>query len=227
MHCPHCQVTFDADRERSDTDFRNVDRGPEKLVYSVRSWACPTCKALTIDLVTKVMMFEAGGSFVGNRETASTRVYPKGSGRLPAPSEVPDSLRRDYDEACVILNDSPKAAAALGRRSLQMLLNDHLGATKRDLVDAIDEVLATKTLPSHLGDAIDAVRHIGNFAAHPIKSKSSGEIVEVEPGEAEWTLETVAQLFDFVFVAPAQLRAKRAALDAKLADTGKPPLKGT
>jgi hypothetical protein len=33
---------------------------------------------------------------------------------------------------------------------------------------------------------LDAIRTIGNFAAHPIKSTSSGEIVDVEPGEAEW-----------------------------------------
>ncbi len=38
---------------------------------------------------------------------------------------------------------------------------------------------------------IDAVRVIGNFAAHPIKSKSTGEIVDVEPGEAEWNLNTL------------------------------------
>jgi hypothetical protein len=29
------------------------------------------------------------------------------------------------------------------------------------------------------------VRTIGNFAAHPIKSTSTGTIVDVEPGEAE------------------------------------------
>ena len=37
----------------------------------------------------------------------------------------------------------------------------------QDLSKEIDELLASKQLPSHLAAAIDAVRHIGNFAAPP------------------------------------------------------------
>jgi hypothetical protein len=84
---------------------------------------------------------------------------------------------------------------------------------------------ACRTLPSELADAIDAVRVIGNFAAHPIKSKSTGEIVPVEVGEAEWLLDVLEELFDFYFVRPAKLAAKRTVIDAKLIDAGKPPLK--
>jgi hypothetical protein len=35
-------------------------------------------------------------------------------------------------------------------------------------------------------ESIDAVRNIGNFAAHPQKSTATGEILEVEFGESEW-----------------------------------------
>ncbi len=68
------------------------------------------------------------------------------------------------------------------------------------------------------------MRNIGNFAAHPTKSDSSGEIVDVEPGEADWLLETLEGLFDFYFVQPKLLEAKRAALNQKLEDAGKPPM---
>src|SRR5208282_6535945 len=61
------------------------------------------------------------------------------------------------------------------------------------------------TLPSYLADNIDGIRNIGNFAAHPLKSTASGEIVEVEPGEAEYCI----------------AKSKRAALDAKLKDLAK------
>jgi hypothetical protein len=81
------------------------------------------------------------------------------------------------------------------------------------------------TLPSYLAESIDAVRNIGNFAAHSMKSQHSGEILDVEPGEAEWNLEVLESLFDFYFVQPAILKAKRAALDAKLGEAGKPPMK--
>jgi hypothetical protein len=76
-----------------------------------------------------------------------------------------------------------------------------------------------------LAGSIDAVRNIGNFAAHPMKSEHTGEILDVEPGEAEWNLEVLESLFDFYFVQPSVLKAKRAALDAKLSEARKPPMK--
>jgi hypothetical protein len=80
-------------------------------------------------------------------------------------------------------------------------------------------------LPTHLVEIIDAVRNIGNFAAHPIKSKHTGEILPVEPEEAEWNLDVIEALFDFYYIQPALTAKKRAALDAKLKEAGKPAMK--
>ena len=96
---------------------------------------------------------------------------------------------------------------------------------KSDLSREIDEVLASGLLPPHLADAIDGIRNVGNFAAHALKSTNTGEIMDVEPGEAEWLLDTLEGLFDFYFVQPALLKEKRDALNKKLADAGKPPMK--
>ena len=49
--------------------------------------------------------------------------------------------------------------------------------------------------------------------------------MEVEPGEAEWNLDVLEALFDFYFVQPSILQAKLAALNAKLKEAGKPPVK--
>ncbi|MNW16378.1 hypothetical protein D3C71_2152140 [compost metagenome] len=68
------------------------------------------------------------------------------------------------------------------------------------------------------------MRVIGNFAAHAQKSINSGEILPVEPHEAEWNLDVLDMLFDFCYVQPAKTAARRAALDAKLAEAGKPLL---
>jgi hypothetical protein len=54
-----------------------------------------------------------------------------------------------------------------------------------DLSKEIQELLDRGTLPSHITEGLDAVRNIGNFAAHPIKSQRSGEVLDVEEGEAE------------------------------------------
>ncbi len=129
----------------------------------------------------------------------------------------------DYEEAVAVLSKSKQASAALSRRCLQQVLVEKGGAKLKDLTTQIDEVLPK--LPHYLADNVDAVRQVGNFAAHPLKSKSTGEIVKVEQGEAEWLSEVLAELFEFYYVAPAAALAKREALNQKLQDLGKPPIK--
>jgi hypothetical protein len=136
---------------------------------------------------------------------------------------VPEEFAADYREACLVLTDSPKASAALSRRCLQLLLREKGRVKPGNLSDEIDQ--AMQQLPSHLAEAVDAVRNIGNFSGHPIKNTNTGEIVEVEPGEAEWSLEVLEGLLDFYFVQPAVLKRKRDALNQKLQDAGKPPMK--
>jgi hypothetical protein len=57
-------------------------------------------------------------------------------------------------------------------------------------------VITQKLVSSALAEQLDAVRHKGNFAAHPTKSASSGDIMDVEPGEAEWNLDVLDGLFE-------------------------------
>jgi hypothetical protein len=138
---------------------------------------------------------------------------------------VPAAFAGDYVEACNVLDISPKASAALSRRLLQHILREKAKVKAPNLDQEIQKVLDANMVPSHIAESLDAVRTVGNFAAHPIKSTSSGEVVDVEPGEAEWNLDTVEALFDFYFVQPAKVAAKREALNKKLVDAGKPPLK--
>jgi hypothetical protein len=158
--------------------------------------------------------------------TSSYVVRPKGGMlRKPAPADVPKKLAKDYNEACLVLGDSPKASAALSRRCLQTILREHAKVKPQDLSKEIDEVLGSKQLPTYVANDIDAIRQVGNFAAHPIKSTNSLEIIDVEPGEAEWLLDVLVELFDHYFVGPAEAQKKRDALNVKLAEAKKPPLK--
>ncbi|OGO52037.1 MAG: hypothetical protein A2148_05320 [Chloroflexi bacterium RBG_16_68_14] len=143
--------------------------------------------------------------------------------RSPLSEDVPTEYANDYREACVVFSESSKASAALSRRCLQRLLREKAGVKPGNLSDEIDEVMPK--LPSHLADAVDAVRNVGNFAAHPLKNTNTGEVVDVEPGEAEWLLDVLEGLFDFYFVQPELLKRKRAELDNKLQEAGKPPMK--
>ena len=53
-------------------------------------------------------------------------VFPKASSAPHPHEEMPDGVERDYVEARLVLDDSPRAAAALLRLSIQRLMENHL-----------------------------------------------------------------------------------------------------
>ena len=89
----------------------------------------------------------------------------------------------------------------------------------------IDEIISSGKLPDYLNKQIDAVRNIGNFAAHPIENQNSGEIVQVEADEAQWCLYLVSSLIHHFYVVIPDHEQKMAALNKKLAEAGKPVTK--
>lgn len=149
--------------------------------------------------------------------------YPTSSSRV-IPQEVVDPYRQDFSEACKVLADSPKASAALSRRCLQAILRDKAGTKAKDLNDQIDEVISGAKVPGHIAEGLHAVRNIGNFAAHTMKSTTTGVILDVEPGEAEWNLDVLESLFDFYFVQPALAAKRKVELNKKLKEAGKPEI---
>lgn len=218
MDCPHCTKSI-------HVNWRQTGLGTDhELKLVARYTECPACNRVIVKLRKQGMEeFQPGHFGPIEGDVGEVFVHPRAPSRAPIHASVPDDLAADYREACLVLADSPKASAALSRRCLQHLLRETAGIKKRNLDEEIEE--AMKQLPAHLADAIDGVRVVGNFAAHPIKSQGTGEVVEVEAGEAEWNLDTLEGLFDHYFTQPALLEVKRAALNAKLAEAGKPELK--
>jgi hypothetical protein len=149
-------------------------------------------------------------------------VFPRKHAHKTVSPEVPKEFTQDYDEACLVFDDSAKASAALSRRLLQRIFHEHYKIKERDLLTEIQTFLSAYKPPSYLSDPLDAVRTVGNFAAHPIKNTHTGAIVDVEPGESEWLIELLDTLFDFAFVQPERQKQRTAALNAKLAAAGKP-----
>jgi len=218
MKCPHCLEGIHPSEKffllDDDTDGR----------WCIQALSCSECGRTTLNLIqaAKSSTWIVKGF---NSQLKTVQMRPRGSNRPPISAEVPKKLAEDYMEACLVLPDSPKASAALSRRCLQSLLRDAAKVTPGDLFSEIQQVIDSHTLPSYLVESIDAVRVIGNFGAHPVKSKSSGEILDVEAGEAEWNLDVLESLFDFYYVRPAHIKAKKAALNQKLAEAGKPQIK--
>lgn len=160
---------------------------------------------------------------IWNRKKRSM-VFPRTNNRTFDLTEIPKDLAEDYQEACLIIGDSSKASAALSRRCLQSILRQQ-GFSDKSLFNEIQKAIDSGRLPSHIADSLDAVRNIGNFAAHPMKNTNSGEVLPVELGEAEWNLETIEFLFDFFYVQPSKTRKRKEALNEKLKQAGKTEMK--
>ncbi len=129
---------------------------------------------------------------------------------------VKDPFRRDYIEASLILEDSPRMSAVLSGGILANLLETFAGRSEYKLEDRIDNFLAD---PAHsscpVKENLHHLRDIRNFGAHTKTNKLTGDIVEVGSAEAEWTLEVVEGLFDYFIVSPEKNRQRRAAWDQK------------
>jgi len=219
MKCPHCLTDFH-DHPKLVGIGHDVNQ-----FWGIVERTCSACSRYVLDIVNSEQMWFDGSKWQMQKEKSRRLIYPKAANRTPPSPDVPKEFADDYVEACLVLADSPKASAALSRRCLQHILREVSKVKHADLFNEIQEVIGRGSLPTHISESLDAVRNIGNFAAHPMKAKSTGEIVPVEPGEAEWNLDTLEALFDFYFVQPALMQKKKDALNKKLQSAGKPIVK--
>ena len=113
------------------------------------------------------------------------------------PDYIPEQIRRDYEEASMILEASPKAAATLLRRCLQGMIRDFWKVKKGRLVDEVD-ALKDKVTPVQW-NAIDGLRKIGNIGAH--MERDVNLIIDIDTDEAKKLLKLIELLFDKWYIA--------------------------
>ena len=202
----------------------------ENKGQGIKHTPCPNCGKLIIIVIEGKVDPEAA-EFERDDEDElpidynEFTIYPNPY-KSELPEEIPEKYRVDFIEAKAVVEISPKASAAISRRLLQNLLQDDMGIKGTNLSKQIDSFLDLPNVPSHLSKSVDAIRNIGNFAAHPNKETKTGEIISVEPGEADWLLEVLLSLFDFLFVQPKRIEKRRNELNEKLRSMGKPEMKG-
>jgi hypothetical protein len=218
MLCPHCsaKVNFDWDSVSIDTPENN-------LIHKLSFAHCPNCEKLVVNLFEQKYIGLRQIDWILESEN-EIMIYPSKS-KFQNIKDIPKQYLEDYEESLMVLSLSPKASAALNRRLLQNILREEFNIEKKTLAQEIGEFIELDGIPSHITDAIDALRNVGNFAAHPTKDKNTGEIVPVEIGEAEWLIEVIEALFDFVFVQPKKIERRRKELNLKLEKVGKPKMK--
>ncbi len=222
--CPYCLLSIHFQESRKIVMMYPDQEELPGAGFDIVVGNCPACgKVIVLYRIGQYKSFDddAWLDIIFHEEV----IYPKHYARNIA-AEVPDPFKTDFKEAAAVLSESPRASAAISRRSLQNLLREKFSIKPSNLAAEIEAFLDLPGIPSHIVDAVDAIRNIGNYAAHPIKEQHTGEIVEVEEGEAEWLLEVLEALFDFAFVQPQKLEERKKQLNEKLDRLGKPPMKG-
>lgn len=191
MICPHCSTGVRFNWYVTKPMQRSPDN---KIGIEIYYGDCPNCQKLVIGIQKGTLVSDPYTyDYKISKMEWNEVVYPK-SNDFKNSNEIPIQYSQDYEEAIKVLSASPKASAALTRRLLQNILREEFNISEKSLAKEI-EIFTNKTdIPSHITDAVDAVRQIGNIAAHPSKDLSTGEIVPVENGEEEWLIEVIEQL---------------------------------
>ena len=205
MKCPYCTVEISpswnfgsiepkrAFGERDDELWRQgfaIETG-----WYWQAAECPACRG-------EIILLNVFDITDPEPPLAQYLARPSFSKRKVISDRVPAVLKEEYEEACQVLPTSPKASAALSRRILQAMLEER-GYTATKLYGQINAVMnetsPDKILPNSIRQKIDAIRNVGNFAAHPMADTTTLKIINVEPEEAEWCLEIIEELFDHYY----------------------------
>ena len=222
MKCPYCNTGINLKSE-DEKIYRTRSKRESETGIKIINNFCPECGEFIILLEKgKYRWIDDSAEIidVSHEET----VYPKFALRVLS-NEIPLDYRDAFNEANSVVSISPKASAALSRRLLQEILRNKFNINEKDLFKEIDKFIERSDIPEDIKSSVDAIRIVGNFATHPLKYQNTGIIVDVEVGEAEWSLEVIEAIFDFAFVQPAMTQLRKNKLNSKLANLGKDAMK--
>lgn len=216
--CPYCgqattimSVNYSAGSHTIDT------AGSEYPDLTIKSYAirCPNpdceklelrCKLYTNKHITVGM----GKALASVDLVDSWKLMPQSIAK-PIPDYVPKAIRDNYKEACLILDLSPKASAAMSRRCLQGIIRDFwdIPQNKRGNLGAEISYIKDQVDPDTY-ESIKAVREVGDIGAH--MEKAVDTIVDVEPEEATLLVQLIETLIDDWYVAKHKRAARNQGL---------------
>jgi hypothetical protein len=181
---------------------------------AARAFNCPLCGAYSAQHWNELGTLNGMGGFTPESHVASstclhckgvlywfdTRIFEPSVSVGPPPSpDLPERVTTVYVEAASVASNSPRAAAALLRLSVQILCAEL--SSKERLDDQIADLVG-RGLPVQVQRALDVVRVVGNNAVHP------GEIALADDQD------TVAALFGLVNAIATELISRPAELEA-------------
>ena len=188
--CPFCGEFMSISSMTTSTHYFNFNGGihPEYVGHrhclAFTIYRCPNESCEEETLIAR--------GINGYIDKRTVMIYPEAIYRH-FPDYVPEGIRADYEEACLIRERSPKASATLARRCLQGMIRDFWKIEgERNLYYEIDAI--RDKVPAAQWAAIDAIRQIGNIGAH--MERDVNLIVDVEPEEAGELLQLIELLIE-------------------------------
>lgn len=156
FNCPYCKGIASHDWQAG---FQHQIEPNTELYNFVVVARCQACSKTSIWLKSKYPS-------QSEEKNYEILLYPRTSTVDEDPNpDMPSNVREVFDEASLILDDSPRASAALSRLAIELLMGE-LKAEGKNLNNKIGD-LVSKGLPVTIQRALDAVRVIGNNAVHP------------------------------------------------------------
>lgn len=209
--CPHCEraVTISDTRQSSGEHPLYIANAEGQRVLRTLYIVCPNpaCRKITLTATLFELKIARGGNVY--RKLQEWSLIPSSASKH-FPDYVPQAIREDYQESCLIRDLSPKASATLSRRCLQGILRDFWKVKPGRLIDEIEQV--KDKIDVETWKAIDAVRKFGNSGAH--MEKDINVIVDVDPEEAGLLSGLVETLLKEWYMAREEKRVRTAALIA-------------
>lgn len=187
FQCPYCSMVVAESNATIRTRYPSFDFSDDAYNRGVASESClniifvkcPNCQQYTI--IAKGVGDKVKDVNVNIRPLSTAKQFPE---------YIPQAIRQDYEEACAILNLSPKASATLSRRCLQGMIHDFWGIKLKNLNQ---EITALKNeIPADLWKSIDALRQLGNIGAH--METDTNVIIDIDNNEAESLIKLVELL---------------------------------
>lgn len=186
--CCHAQAYYSNYDSTQNGKYRNASPIPEEYQessFTIYTFRCSnsSCQKISVTAI--------------NRTTGKQMDIVPQIVMNHYPEYIPEQIRQDYEEANMILEASPKAAATLLRRCLQGMIHDYWGIQEKNLNA---EITALKErVPSAQWKAIDALRKVGNIGAH--MEKDVNMIIDIEPDEAKKLLKLIELLLEKWYIA--------------------------
>lgn len=184
--CPHC-------KKKSNLDFKpTVQDRPIKMVSGFLY--CHVCEKQS-----KLICLE------GELEKRTIKNFKELWISPPVEEEVPEEvndedIRRDYKEAILCLDISPRASAMMSRYCLQKILRRKGGIQKSSLKKELQDAIQEDSKLFKIKEQLKAVKDVGNYANHDSNDIETGELIDVTYEEADYLIEIIKILLDIYYV---------------------------